>query len=94
MALGVCWLSVVLTMHAPAPGGVVHRTRPDDGTPATDETVTTADTMPAAVVADSEAATPSESEDVAPQDVEVIADLDDMINREENRLWTEDTAVY
>ena len=31
---------------------------------------------------------------VAPQDVEVIADLDNVISREENRLWTEDTARY
>ena len=31
---------------------------------------------------------------VAPQDVEVIADLDNMISREESRVWTDDTARF
>ena len=33
-------------------------------------------------------------EDVTPQDVEVIADLDTLLTREENRQWTEDTARF
>ncbi len=33
-------------------------------------------------------------EEVAPQDVEVIADLDNLISREESRLWTDDTARF
>ncbi len=31
---------------------------------------------------------------VAPQDVEVIADLDNILSREESRLWTDDTARF
>ena len=30
----------------------------------------------------------------APEDAEVIADLDNVLQREESRLWTEDTARF
>lgn len=38
-------------------------------------------------------AVPAAEDVVAPQDVEVIADLDNVITREENRLWAEDTTA-
>ena len=58
------------------------------------------DASPAKVSADAALTTAPASrqvadvEEVAPQDVEVIADLDNLISREESRLWTDDTARF
>ncbi len=55
-----------------------------------------AETLPAvghqddAQAGPSPAASPDVPEDVSAQDVEVIADLDNLLKREESRLWTED----
>lgn len=79
------WLAVVMTTPPAGPGragGHSWQTPPDAG-----ESAAMADT---AVVDAHDAVT----EEVALQDVEVIADLDNMIAREENRLWTEDTARF
>ena len=92
--VAVFWLSVVLTTNRPAPapvaGNVAHRA----SSPAM------APVMRAGAAANPAAGTGTPSrtaavpEDVAAQDVEVIADLDNLMTREESRLWTEDTARF
>ena len=73
------WLAVVLTTNTSAPR--------HDALPAKMSAQTALTTAPAGrQVAD--------VDEVAPQDVEVIADLDNLISREENRLWTDDTARF
>ncbi len=77
--MAVFWLSVVLTTNTPTPRR--------DASPARVSPVTARTAAPAGrQVAD--------VEEVAPQDVEVIADLDNLISREESRLWTDDTARF
>lgn len=44
--------------------------------------------MPAAAVA------PTEVQDVSPQDIQVIADLDNQLAREETAVWTDDSTVF
>ena len=77
--VAVFWLSVVLTTNTP--------TRRQDATPAK---VSPGNALAAAPAARQVA----DVDEVAPQDVEVIADLDNMISREESRLWTDDTARF
>ena len=80
LAFGMLCLSAVLTIPASRPPVAV---RPAE--------VAAADAYVAAEVlpAPSE---PAPLGEVAPvQDAEVIADLDNVLNREESRLWTEDT---
>ena len=48
-----------------------------------------AETDPGQVVS----ATPAPEPVVTAQDVEVIADLDNLLSREESRLWTEDDST-
>lgn len=47
-----------------------------------------------APVVPAEATVPPHGDAVPVTEVEVIADLDNILQREENRLWTEDTARY
>lgn len=88
--VAIFWLSVVLTTNKPAPAhappvapvetlAATQAAVPD----AAAVTTAQADTAPAPAV-----------EEVASQDVEVIADLDNEMAHEENRLWTEDTARF
>lgn len=82
------WVAVVATTSTHAPGRADHRSLPDVSAAGMQAAAGTA-------AADQEPVAPMvAAEDVAPQDVEVIADLDNMITREENRLWTEDTARF
>ena len=102
--VAVFWLSVVLMTNRPAPVSVAKAAGParqaavpavsPEASPAAPPTVdaAAADDAPEAAVAMSRA--PAASEDVASQDVEVIADLDNLIAHEENRLWTDDTARF
>ncbi len=50
--------------------------------------------VPAASPAGSVAASAALPDEVSAQDVDVIADLDTALKREQNRLWTEDTARF
>ena len=91
VAVAVFWLSVELTIPSvPAPGGADRYAWPQEMPSAqTDDPTASGDRggtmmVPAAAAEDA----------VAAQDVEVIADLDNVIAREENRLWTEDTARF
>ena len=79
VAVAAFWLSVVLTTNTPGTGGA---SLPAKRAVA----VQTAPAAGAEVVDTPEVA--------SADDVEVIADLDNMISREENRLWTEDTARF
>ena len=89
VVVAVFWLTVVATTpssHTSGRAGVRSpEVRPFDGEQAAlDDSIETVDVP----------AVPTAAEEVATQDVDVIADLDNMITREENRLWTEDTARF
>ncbi len=40
------------------------------------------------------AVAPAEIQDVSPQDIQVIADLDNQLAREETAVWTDDSTVF
>ena len=84
LALGVLCLSAVMTMPASRPPVTLRPTA-----------IATVDPEPlSAPVSMIPSAAPQADalEEVAPvQDEEVIADLDNLLSREESRLWTEDT---
>ena len=72
------------------PGRVVAETLPV----ASQEDDTSADTDPLAAPDDQAAsADPAVPDDISAQDVEVIADLDNLLKREESRSWTEDDTT-
>ena len=79
--VAVFWLSVVLTTNTPVAGGAARAVR---------HVAPTVVQAVAPVGADAADTTEVASAD----DVEVIADLDNMISREESRLWTDDTARF
>ena len=81
VVVAALWLSVVLTTNTPGKGGAAR--------PAKQATPTAVQAAPAARTGAVDA-----TEVASADDVEVIADLDNMISREENRLWTEDTARF
>ena len=83
--VGGFWLAVVLTTNPRA-------SKPSNPAARPDAPVATA----TAAAAMGSRANPASAPvvEVAPQDVEVIADLDTTITREANRLWTEDSARF
>lgn len=92
-AIAVFWLSVVLTTPSSTTGEAGMHLHKFPQT-SVQEPASIADdpAVPASVAAHAAPAGAGASDADAPQDVEVIADLDNVILREENRLWTEDTA--
>ncbi len=83
-ALGVLCLSAVLTL-------------PSGRSPVARVTATTLAvefSTPASAVPATATDAPDSNEEAAPvQDAEVIADLDNLLSREESRLWTEDDTA-
>ncbi len=83
-ALGVLCLSAVLTLPL---------TRPTVTRVAVTKDTAEFSTAASPVPADA-AEAPESTDEVAPvQDAEVIADLDNLLSREESRLWTEDDTA-
>ena len=84
-ALGMLCLSAVLTIPAS------HRPLVRSSTVA-EATVAPTEPAPSAAATGSNRQETERFADAAPvQDEEIIADLDNLLNREESRLWTEDT---
>lgn len=82
---GLCALVLVCLAHPLRPT----QTAPVPGVQGTE----VAEATPAEMAADTPAS-PTPQAAVPAQDVEVIADLDNILQREESRLWTDDTARF
>ena len=91
-AMAVFWLSVELTIPSARTGGAARHVWTQEA-PSVSETARAAESTTADGRRDEAAAATAEDGD-ASQDVEIIADLDNVITREENLLWTEDAARF
>ena len=79
--------------QTPAGAPAVTTTAKGSGDEAVPQEPALVENIPAAAPAAS-VASASLPEGVSAQDVEVIAELDTLLKREQNRLWTEDTARF